>query len=62
MSVIYLLLPLALLVAAGFVAAFLWAVHKGQYDDLETPPYRAIFDEEPSASHDKRPADGQDAP
>lgn len=46
MSVIYIVLPLAMLLAAAGVGAFLWAVRKGQYDDLDTPPYRALFDDE----------------
>ena len=46
MSVIYIVIPLALVLAAAGVGAFLWAVKKGQYDDLDTPPYRAMFDDE----------------
>ena len=46
MSVIYIVLPIALVLAAAGVAAFLWAVRKGQYDDLDTPPWRAIFDDD----------------
>lgn len=46
MSVLFIVLPIALLLAAAGVAAFLWAVRRGQYDDLDTPPYRAVFDDE----------------
>ena len=46
MSVIYIVIPLALVLASAGVGAFLWAVRKGQYDDLDTPPYRAMFDED----------------
>jgi cbb3-type cytochrome oxidase maturation protein len=28
------------------VAAFIWAVHHGQFDDLETPAVRVLHDEE----------------
>jgi len=45
MSVLYVVLPLALLMAAGAVAAFVWSVQHGQYDDLDTPPWRAVFDD-----------------
>ena len=45
MSVLFLVLPIALVLAAFGVAAFLWAVQQGQYDDLDTPPYRAMFDD-----------------
>ncbi len=45
MSVIYILLPLALLVAGGFVLAFIWAARRGQFDDLETPAMRILDDD-----------------
>lgn len=46
MSVIYVLLPLALALAAAAVAAFVWAVRRGQFDDLDTPPLRILHDED----------------
>lgn len=45
MSVIFLVLPLALLIVAAAVWAFVWATRRGQYDDLETPAIRAVQDE-----------------
>ena len=45
MSVIFLVLPLALLIVAAAVAAFVWATKRGQYDDLETPAIRAMHDD-----------------
>jgi cbb3-type cytochrome oxidase maturation protein len=46
MSVIILLIFFSLLVAGGFLAAFLWAVKTGQYDDKYTPSVRILFDNE----------------
>lgn len=46
MSVIYIVLPIALLLAAVGLAAFIWAVRKGQFDDLDTPAVRMLFDDE----------------
>ena len=46
MSVIFIILPLAILVAAVSVAAFLTAVRRGQYDDLDTPPWRILFNDD----------------
>ncbi|HUJ61256.1 MAG TPA: cbb3-type cytochrome oxidase assembly protein CcoS [Kofleriaceae bacterium] len=46
MTVLYVILPLALLVAAGAVAAFAWTVRSGQLDDIETPPRRILFDDD----------------
>lgn len=45
MNLLYLILPLALVIVTGFVAAFVWATRKGQFDDLETPAMRALFED-----------------
>jgi cbb3-type cytochrome oxidase maturation protein len=47
MSVLWLLFPLALVIAAVAVGAFVWAVRSGQLDDLDTPPLRILHDDEP---------------
>jgi cbb3-type cytochrome oxidase maturation protein len=47
MSVIYIVLPVALLLAAGFVFAFIWGTRRGQFDDMETPRWRMLFDDTP---------------
>jgi cbb3-type cytochrome oxidase maturation protein len=46
MSVIVILIGGALLVAGGFLAAFIWAVRSGQYEDTCTPAVRMLFDEQ----------------
>ena len=45
MNALYLVLPLALVIAAGAVLAFAWSVRSGQLDDLDTPPCRLLLDE-----------------
>ncbi|MFM7117038.1 MAG: cbb3-type cytochrome oxidase assembly protein CcoS [Planctomycetota bacterium] len=45
MSVIFIALPIALLLAALAVAGFVTTVTEGQYDDLETPPHRMLCDD-----------------
>ena len=45
MTVLFLVFPLALLLSAFAVLAFLWAVHKGQFDDLATPALRVLTDD-----------------
>ncbi len=47
MSVIFIVLPLALLVVLAAVIAFLWAARRGQFDDLTTPALRALHEDEP---------------
>ncbi|MDE3128894.1 MAG: cbb3-type cytochrome oxidase assembly protein CcoS [Gemmatimonadota bacterium] len=46
MSVIYIVVPLALLVVGVAVAAFVWAAHRGQFDDLDTPAVRMLHDDD----------------
>jgi cbb3-type cytochrome oxidase maturation protein len=47
MTVLYVLVPMALLLAAAAVTAFLWAARDGQLDDLDSPPLRVLHDDEP---------------
>jgi cbb3-type cytochrome oxidase maturation protein len=44
-TALYIVLPLALLVAGSAVAAFMWTVRSGQLDDVDTPPRRILFDD-----------------
>jgi cbb3-type cytochrome oxidase maturation protein len=46
METIFVLLPLALLIAAIAVGFFIWAARTGQFDDLDTPAVRMLFDDE----------------
>lgn len=46
MSVIIILIIVSVLVALGFLTAFLWSVKTGQYDDDYTPSIRILFDDE----------------
>lgn len=46
MEVLFLLIPLSVLLAAGFTAACIIAIKKGQYADLESPKWRILFDEQ----------------
>ena len=45
---IVLLIGISLLVALGFLIAFLIAVKKGQYKDTHTPAIRVLFDNDNS--------------
>ncbi len=46
MNVMILMIPIALLLAGGFVGACMWALSSGQFDDLETPSYRILKNDE----------------
>lgn len=47
MNVLYILVPVAIVLAALGVTAFWWAVRNGQFDDVETPAIRVLLDDEP---------------
>jgi len=42
------LIGFSLLVAVGFLIAFLWSVKSGQYSDTYTPSVRMLFEDEKS--------------
>lgn len=45
MNVIFVLVVASLVVALGFLAAFLWAVKSGQFEDGYTPSVRMLFED-----------------
>lgn len=61
MSVLFIAVPVALLLAGSAVLAFLWAARGGQLDDLDTPPLRMLHDDEPelTAKERERPASSE---
>ncbi len=58
MSILYVLIPLALLLLGGAVWAFFWAVGSGQFDDLDTPAVRIVMDDDKKPDSDEKPDDG----
>ncbi|BBI63938.1 cbb3-type cytochrome oxidase assembly protein CcoS [Vreelandella sulfidaeris] len=46
MTILYLLIPLSLILLGLAVWAFFWAVKNDQFDDLEGPAHRILFDED----------------
>ncbi|MCB9194700.1 MAG: cbb3-type cytochrome oxidase assembly protein CcoS [Flavobacteriales bacterium] len=49
MSIIFLLTGISLILALGFLGAFLWAIRNGQYEDDYTPSVRILFDDQVKA-------------
>ncbi|MEO1052639.1 MAG: cbb3-type cytochrome oxidase assembly protein CcoS [Bacteroidota bacterium] len=45
MSIIYLLIIVSIVVAIGFLSAFIWAMRSGQFDDTYTPSVRMLFED-----------------
>jgi cbb3-type cytochrome oxidase maturation protein len=45
MTVLLFLIPIALILGGLGLAAFLWALKSGQYDDLDGAAHRILFDD-----------------
>lgn len=45
MSILFIVLPLAILLVGAAVAAFVWAARQGQFDDTRTPAVRMLHDD-----------------
>ena len=50
MKIMIVLIIISLLIALGFLAAFVWATRSGQFDDDYTPSVRMLFDDEKKKS------------
>ena len=62
MIVILLLIPLSIIIAIGFLAAFIWAVRSGQCEDTCTPSMRLLMEEkrrQPDQPQKMTPPDAQ---
>ena len=57
MSILYLLIPLGLVLLGLAVWAFFWAVGSGQFDDLDTPAWSVVMDDDraPKKTNDRKP-------
>lgn len=53
MSALFVLVGVSLLLAIGFLIAFLLSVKNGQYDDEYTPSVRILLDDQPISSSPK---------
>ena len=53
MDILYLLIPLSAVLVLAIVAVFGWAVHKGQFEDLEREGERILADDSPSLDTDQ---------
>jgi cbb3-type cytochrome oxidase maturation protein len=63
METVYVLVPLAVLLAGLIVWVFFWAIKSGQFDDLEGPAHSILMDDDepskgaPPPSEDRAPKD-----
>lgn len=62
MSILLMLIPISLVLLGLAIAAFVWAVRRGQFDDLDTPALDILDDEDkPAAPPRDKPQDSSDA-
>ena len=57
MNAIFVLIIASLIVALGFLVAFIWSVKSGQFEDDYTPSIRILFDDNQNikANNSKNP-------
>jgi len=58
-NIIYALIPLGLVLLIAAVAAFFWAVRSGQFDDLESPAWRILLDDDRAPPADESTHDSK---
>ena len=54
MEIIFFLIFLSLLIALGFLVAFIWAVSTGQYEDDYTPSIRILLEDNNKHSKEEK--------
>lgn len=62
MSVLFLILPLALLLVGVAIWAYVWSARAGQFDDLDTPAVRLLHDDSPAATRAPAASTSSDDP
>ena len=62
MEILYLLVPLAVILAGVIVWAFLWSIRSGQFDDLEGPAHRILMDDDDRPRAPAEPKSGGEEP
>jgi cbb3-type cytochrome oxidase maturation protein len=45
MTILYVIIPIAIILVSSFVFFFIWAVKTEQFDDLETPAHKILIDD-----------------
>lgn len=53
MEIVYVLIPLSVVLLAAAIGVFLWAVNNGQFEDLDTPGWRILHDDDAKRRSDE---------
>lgn len=66
MQIVMILVPVMLILVALGIVLFSWAVRNGQYDDLEGPAHRILYDDDedmiPDEARAEKPDEQADRP
>ncbi|MFY0700096.1 MAG: cbb3-type cytochrome oxidase assembly protein CcoS [Bermanella sp.] len=62
MDIIFITVPVTILFIATAVAIFFWANKGGQYDDLDSPAHRILFDDDVQTSENESKTDEDQEP
>ncbi len=62
MNILLILIPITLLLVTVGILVFNWAVKSGQYDDMEGPAHRILYDDDKDMIPDdaRQPESGSD--
>ena len=50
MDIIYVLVPLSIVLIGIATLVFFWAVRSGQFDDMDSPAHKILFDDDEHGS------------
>jgi cbb3-type cytochrome oxidase maturation protein len=56
MSIIYVLIPLAIIIVGIAIGVFFWAVKSNQFEDLDRQGYSILFDDDVKSPASKTPS------
>ncbi|MFZ7096519.1 cbb3-type cytochrome oxidase assembly protein CcoS [Luteimonas dalianensis] len=51
MNILFVLIPISLVLLLVIIATFIWAVRRGQFEDLDTPAIDILSDDAPPPGH-----------
>ncbi len=52
---LYILIPISLVLVVVAIWAFFWAADSGQFDDMDTPAWKIILDDDSKLPEESRP-------
>jgi cbb3-type cytochrome oxidase maturation protein len=57
MDIIYVLVPLSIALIAFAITVLFWAIKNGQFEDMDSPAHKILFDDD---EHDPKPKSPED--